>query len=441
MLEEARNQKLEERIKKLLENYKISEEISYTTQEKDGVYQCVIRYQKNNKWSQLWTTTGIRVEKGNLRNAKKRTEEIANIFRQVVKDCKYEKKEQIVEFFDLQTMAELNTTNFNKNKETKADWDFYRYMEFWLNNVIKASVEQDTFNGYKRQVEGRLKNYFTMKQHQKSVKEITAEDLDEFYACLRNDGLKNSTIDHYNDNISSAFNYLMKKKIVRYNPTDLVIPITIEREEVNTYTKEEMSNLFEVLKGDSIELATLFDAYYGLRRSEIIGLREQVFDFVSNNFVINHVAIQNDGKGQKEKVYFKDKAKSKKGYRIFPLFDELKEAVLKKIERIEECKKIFGNSYNHKYDGYIFVHDNGDIMQPNYFTKRFNKIVKRNGLKKVTPHGLRHSNATLLHMEGVDIRDLQDWLGHENISSTNIYTRSDYKKQVRTRTSCYEFVW
>lgn len=202
-----------------------------------------------------------------------------------------------------------------------------------------------------------------------------------------------------------------------------------------------MSNLFEVLKGDSIELATLFDAYYGLRRSEIIGLREQVFDFVSNNFVINHVAIQNDGKGQKEKVYFKDKAKSKKGYRIFPLFDELKEAVLKKIERIEECKKIFGNSYNHKYDGYIFVHDNGDIMQPNYFTKRFNKIVKRNGLKKVTPHGLRHSNATLLHMEGVDIRDLQDWLGHENISSTNIYTRSDYKKQVRTRTSCYEFVW
>ena len=45
---------------------------------------------------------------------------------------------------------------------------------------------------------------------------------------------------------------------------------------------------------------------------------------------------------------------------------------------------------------------------------------------------MKHSIATLLHLQGVDIKDLQDWLGHENISSTNRYTRSDYKKQVAT---------
>ena len=69
---------------------------------------------------------------------------------------------------------------------------------------------------------------------------------------------------------------------------------------------------------------------------------------------------------------------------------------------------------------------------PNYFTKRFGKLIKRYDLKKITPHGLRHTNATLLHMEGVDIRDLQDWLGHQSISSTNRYTRSDYQKQLNT---------
>ena len=106
--------------------------------------------------------------------------------------------------------------------------------------------------------------------------------------------------------------------------------------------------------------------------------------------------------------------------------------IIEKLERIEKCKKIFGDSYNHKYDGYLFVHDNGNIIQPNYFTKRFNKLIERNNLKKITPHGLRHSIATLLHLQGVDIRDLQDWLGHQNISSTNRYTRSDYKKQVST---------
>lgn len=69
---------------------------------------------------------------------------------------------------------------------------------------------------------------------------------------------------------------------------------------------------------------------------------------------------------------------------------------------------------------------------PNYFTKRFGKVIRRYDLKKVTPHGLRHSNATLLHLEGVDVRDLQDWLGHQSISSTNRYTRSDYKRQLKT---------
>lgn len=71
MLNEARNQKLIKRIEKILAKFDISEEFSYSVQEKDGIYQCVIRYQKNNKWDQLWASTGFKTEKGNLRNAKK----------------------------------------------------------------------------------------------------------------------------------------------------------------------------------------------------------------------------------------------------------------------------------------------------------------------------------------------------------------------------------
>ena len=374
MLEEARYQKLIKRIKDLNEKYKISEDITYSLQEKDNVYQCVIRYQKNGRWDQLWASTGLKVEKGNLRNAKKSAEEIANVFREEVAQNNDKRKKQNVNIIDFQSIVELNTTNYNTNKTTKADWDFYEYMEFWLYKVIRKSVEQDTFNGYERNVTKRLKDYFTMDEHRKKVKEITADDLENFYDYLRDNNLKNASVDHYNDNISSAFKYLLRKKEIRYNPTDLIEPISQEIVEVNTYNKAEIMTLFEILKGDSIELATYIDAYYGLRRSEIIGLREQVFDFEDNNFIINHVAIQNDGKKNKEKIYFKDKTKSKKGYRSFPLLPEIKKMIIEKLERIEECKKIFGDTYNHKYDGYIFVHDNGDIMQPNYYTKRFSKI-------------------------------------------------------------------
>lgn len=431
MLDEARIQKLVKRIEKLLEQYKISEDISYTVQEKDGIYQSVIRYQKNGKWEQLWVSTGLKTEKGNLRNAKKIADETADIFIKTVKE-KGNDKLQITNIFDLQALAELNTTNFNPNKKTKADWDFYEYMEYWLEKIIINSVARDTYNGYKGIVKGRLKDYFTMKEHKKTVKELTSEDLDDFYNYLRENNLKNGTIDHYNDNISSAFNFLLRKKIVRYNPTDQINPIVVPVVESPTYTKDDIDKLLKKLRGEIIELPTLFDIYYGLRRSEIFGLRDFVFDFKKDNFTINHVALQLYGKEHKEKVYFEDRTKSKKGSRTFPLFPVVKEAVLRRLYQIERNKVLFGDSYNHRYDNYICVKDNGDFISPGYFTQRFKKIVKRYNLKKITPHGLRHSNATLLHLEGVDIRDLQDWLGHENISSTNRYTRSDYKKQMAT---------
>lgn len=432
MLKEARNQKLITRINKLLQKYIISEDITYSLQEKDNIYQCVIKYQKDGVWDSLWASTGLKKERGNIRQAKKEAEEIANIFKETIKDNKSKNEEKEISISNFQTLAELNTTNYNPKKTTKADWDFYDYMEYWLYKIIKKSVEQDTFNGYERNVTKRMKDYFTQKKNRRKVKELTADDLDDFYEYLREQGLKNSSIEHYNDNISGAFKVLLKKKLVRYNPTDMINPIVVEVVEVSTYTETEINELFDILKGDIIELPTLFGGYYGLRRSEIIGLRKEAFDFENNSFVINHVAIQNDGKKHQEKVYFKDKTKSKKGCRVLPLLPIIKEKVLKKLEQIEENKKIFGDSYNYKYEGYICVQDNGDLIQPGFFTKRFAKIIKRNNLRKITPHGLRHSIATLLHLKGVDIRDLQDWLGHESVTSTNRYTRSDYKKQVAT---------
>lgn len=431
MLTEARNQKLINRINKLIENSVISDDISYTLQEKNGIYQCVISYQKNEKWELFWTSTSITTERGNLRAAKKICEEIVEIFKNTINS--YNTNKTVSNIIDFQSLMELNTTNINPNKETKADWDFYKLMEYWLEKVIKNSVQPDTYYNYRLIITGRLKKYFTSSKHKKAVKELTSDDLDDFYDYLRDEcDIKNATIDHYNDNISSAFKFLLKKKLVRYNPTDYIKPIVVEQLEVPTYQKADIDKLFEALKGETIELPIKFGCYYGLRRSEIIGLRKEAFDFENNTFIINHVAITNYGKDTKEKVYFVDRTKSKKGCRTFPIIPELKTAVLERIEQIETNKKLFGNTYNYKYDDYLFVHDNGDIINPNYVTKRFKKIIDRNKLKKITPHGLRHSIATLLHIAGVDIRDLQDWLGHESITSTNRYARSDYKKQVST---------
>lgn len=433
MLNEASKQKIIQRIQKIIKNDDISLNISYSTQEKADIYQCVIKFQVNGKWKSFWATTGVAVAKGNKRLASKISKEIADLFQNTIVESNEPKENQQVNVIDMQKLVQLNTTNYDPNTKTRADWDFYEYMHYWLENIIKNNVGKNTYSGYKRNVENYLKEYFSMREHKTTVKELTADVIEEFYDYLRNEkNLKNASIDHYQDNISSAFKSLLRKKLVKYNPADLVEPIKVETPEVETYNKSEILQLFEIMKGDPIELPTKFASYYGLRRSEILGLKIEVFDFEENYFTVKHVALEDDTKNAEEKIYFRDGTKSKKGYRTLPIFPELKQEILDKISRIEKCKEFYSNTYNHDYDGYLFVQDNGNFIAPNYFTKRFNKLIKRNNLKKITPHGLRHSIATLLHLEGVDIRDLQDWLGHQSVSSTNRYTRSDYQKQLET---------
>lgn len=433
MLKEASKQKIIKRIQKLIENNNISIDISYSVQEKEGIYQCVIKYKVNEKWKTFWATTGIAVMRGNQRLANKVAKEIADLFQNMVIENEDKKENEEMSIVNMQKLVQLNTTNYDPNVKTRADWDFYEYMKYWLYHIVKSNVAKNTFKGYKRNIENYLKEYFLMEEHKKTVKEITADNLEEFYEFLRVEkNLKNASIDHYQDNISSAFKALLRKKLVKYNPTDLVNPIKVETIEVATYTKSEILKLFEALKGDPIELPSKFASYYGLRRSEILGLRIEVFDFEKNYFIINRVALEDDEKDAEEKIYFLDKTKSKKGYRTLPIFPEIRQEILNKLNRIEKCKEFYGNTYNHKYDEYLFVQDNGNFIAPNYFTKRFKKVIRRNNLKSITPHGLRHTIATLLHMEGVDIRDLQDWLGHQSVSSTNRYTRSDYQKQLET---------
>lgn len=444
MLTEASKQKISERIKKLTKDNIVSLDISYSVQTKDGIFQCVIKYHFEGfkKWVSFWVTTGIRDVGGNNRAtthqrrlANKEAKTIQEYFLNEVTRLQKEKEEKnkTMTLGEIQKLVQLNTTNFDPTVETKADWDFFRFMKYWVDYIIVGHVEFNTYQGYHRNVYVYMQEYFTMKEHKKTVKEITAEDLEDFYNFLRTKkNLSNASIVHYNNNISSAFQWLLKKKYVRYNPRDLVTPIKVDVVEVPTYSKSEVEELMDILEDDPIELPALFACFYGLRRSEILGIRIQVFDFEKNYFVINHVVLQDESKNAKQKLHFRDKTKSKKGYRTLPLFKEVKDAVLKKIERIKKCQEFFGNRYNHEYDGYLFVHDNGNFILPNYFSKRFGKLVERFGLKKITPHGLRHTNATLLHMEGVDIRDLQDWLGHQSIASTNRYTRSDYQKQLKT---------
>ena len=81
-------------------------------------------------------------ERGNQRNANKVAKEIVELFQSEIDKNNEGKENPNLSIIDFRNMVQLNTTNFDPNVTTKADWDFYDYMEYWLNNIIKHTVQK-----------------------------------------------------------------------------------------------------------------------------------------------------------------------------------------------------------------------------------------------------------------------------------------------------------
>ena len=93
--------------------------------------------------------------------------------------------------------------------------------------------------------------------------------------------------------------------------------------------------------------------------------------------------------------------------------------------------KVCGNSYNQEYKGYVFVDPMGNLFTPQMVTENFSSILKQNGLRHIRFHDLRHSCASLLLANEVPMKQIQEWLGHSDISTTaNIYSHLDYKSKI-----------
>ena len=96
-----------------------------------------------------------------------------------------------------------------------------------------------------------------------------------------------------------------------------------------------------------------------------------------------------------------------------------------------ENRRICGGCYCREYMDYIYVNEMGELMKPDTLSKSFPEFLEKHGMRRIRFHDLRHSCASLLYANGVALKDIQEWLGHSDISTTsNIYTHLDYSSKV-----------
>ena len=365
--------------------------------EKKGYYYAVLNYKDyTGKRKSKWVSTGLPV-KGNKRRAEKI---LADIKRDFVPE---------------------------EPKRIEANMLFSDYMESWL-NIIKGSVAVPTYSSYSEIVNKNIIPYF--RERKITLQGLTAKDIQAFY-LHELQRVSASTVIHYHANIHKALKYAVKIDLIEVNPADKVERPKRKQYVGSFYDADEINALFEAAKGTKLELPILFGAFYGLRRSEAVGLKWDAIDFEQNTIVIRHTVTQCNVDGKKV-IVASDTTKTKSSRRTLPLVPFVKERLLALKEEQAENRRLCGRSYIKEYLGYVCVDVIGNLIKPNYVSSTFGKLLAKNNLRHIRFHDLRHTCASLLLANGVPMEQVKEWLGHSEISTTvDIYGHLQYatKKQ------------
>lgn len=382
--------------------------ITGSVQINKGYYFIVFNmYNEYGKRKPEWHSTGIKVDSNERKNQqnKKQAEKIL--------------KEELVRINAENSFS--NKMNSIAKNSKYSNMLFSDYMLEWLTN-IKPKVVQSTYIGYEQVVKGRLCPYFKTKKIK--LIDLRPRDIQDFINYLYKQKLKGSTIAHYTSNMNTALKEAVIAEIIPSNPMDRIESIKKEVYIPNFYTDDELIDLIEVIKTQNLELPLTLGIIYGLRREEILGLTWNAIDFNNKSITIRKTV----GRGKYDGVtqfFIKDIPKNKSSYRTLPMFDFIADLLKKYKEKYKQNEKIFGSTYIKDYKDFICLMDNGELLKPDYVDRTFSKILKTNGFRHIRLHDLRHSCATLLLRNGVPLPEIQKWLGHSNIVTTQRYSHLD----------------
>ena len=297
--------------------------------------------------------------------------------------------------------------------------------------MMKPSVEPTTYAAYDLTIRKRLIPYFDKHFPKLLLRDVTAKHIQDYYTYeLEELGVSANTVIHRHANIRKALQYAFKTDLIDSNPADKVQRPKKVKFETIPYNGEELEELFAAVKGTDLELGVILAAFYGLRRSEVVGLKWDAIDFDRKVITIRHTVTQTIVDGKYVELA-KDRTKTKSSHRSLPLVPPF-EALLKELrKKQEEYMDLCGNSYCEDYLDYVYVNAIGQRIKPGYLTQAFPEFLEKHGLRRIRFHDLRHSCATLLYANGVALKDIQEWLGHSDIGTTsNIYTHLDYNSKV-----------
>lgn len=324
-------------------------------------------------------------------------------------------------------LAEL-VTQENKNELIEpSKLNFGQFLDLWIENYAESSVSEGTLENYRSMINKHIKK--------DSIAKIQLTKLDSFmiqnYIAKK---MKSGRIDGRGDKLSpksvkeqlslikNALKYACIWRILKENPSQYVQPPKVSKAQTLTFTAEEAKRFLQHAEGDRFYLLFLMAIFTGLRQGELRGLRWSDIDF--NNCTIS---VKQTVRKSGTKAIFKE-PKTPGSYAMvtfdqsfIPLLEEHRKQQMKDQEA-------FGPGYEKNF--LVFCSYNGRPIDLKRLNVHFKNIIKKAEVPEIRFHDLRHSCATILLENGVDIKLIQQRLRHSDIKTTgNIYSHVTPKMQ------------
>ena len=275
---------------------------------------------------------------------------------------------------------------------------------------IEKSLSKNTVDGYCRDIK-KLNNFFNGNDDKKKIEEVNYQDFQNYLSYLNDLKINARSQSRVISSMRSFFKFLILEKIIKENPTELLENPKTGKKLPEFLTIEEIEllvNQIDRSKKEGERNLAIIEVLYGcgLRVTELIELKISEI-YWEEGF------IRIIGKGNKERLVPLGKIASKH-LKIY----------LNEIRVHQKVKDLFVD--------HVFINKNGSKISRVMIFKIVKKLTEKAGIQKnISPHSLRHSFATHLVEGGADLRSVQEMLGHQSITTTEVYTHLDknYLKQ------------
>lgn len=311
------------------------------------------------------------------------------------------------------------------------DPTFEELASLWLENY-KTTVKPSTFENVKSKVEKMTEEHFK----ELKLKKITVAYCQRVVIELS----KNYVLyNHYLSVVNRIFKYAVLMDILDSNPFDKVIkPKSRQTQRKGNFlTKEELKEFLKLAQTATLSyffpLVHLM-SYTGLRQGEALALKWSDIDFENKKITVDKTAAR-----IKEKQTLQT-PKTKNSKRVISI-DPTTLSILKNWKK-DQIKIYFKNGKHFEGDdNFIFTNQRAEWVHIHNFIPYFKRFVTDHKLKPITPHGLRHTHASLLFSAGVEPKNISDRLGHSTVQITlDLYTHITEEQRTDTVEKLLEYM-